>query len=203
MLKLRLLKLKRLIRNVYIDISIQREFLGGIIESIDGHVNIHATESTGYEQINNIFFNQYSISAKDIIVDVGCGKARVFNFLLYKGIRNQMIGYEINPLVGNKARKKLARFKNVKIISENIFDDFPSQANLFYLFNPFSKDLMEIFKESIWNIRIENPTILYFNAKFINVFDDDRFIYEMKKIPFIERGWIIDLAIIRVKNSNK
>ena len=51
----------KLIRNIYIDLLIQREFLGGVIESIDGYVKIHPTESTGYKQIFNIFFNHINI----------------------------------------------------------------------------------------------------------------------------------------------
>ncbi|PHX74441.1 MAG: hypothetical protein CK547_03315 [Chitinophagaceae bacterium] len=46
-----------LIRNFYIDFSIQRTFLGGEVESIDGKVKIYKTQSTGYSQLKNIFLN--------------------------------------------------------------------------------------------------------------------------------------------------
>ena len=111
-----------------------------------------------------------------------------------------MIGYEINQIVGNKTSKNLARYKNVKIVSENIFDNFPIEANLFYLYNPFNKDTMEIFKESIWSIRDNNPRILYYNSKFISVFDDNRFKYEVITNFDEQIGRIVDLAIIQIKN---
>ncbi|PHX74442.1 MAG: hypothetical protein CK547_03320 [Chitinophagaceae bacterium] len=110
-----------------------------------------------------------------------------------------MIGYEINPIVGNQTRKNLARYKNIEIISNNIFNDFPNSVNLFYLFNPFSEEMMNDFKESIWNIRYNNPTILYYNPKFIQVFDDSRFTYSKTEISPLQWGLQFELAIIRIR----
>lgn len=97
--------LKRQFRRLKIDLAIQRTFLAGEIPSIDNS-KIIKTVSSNYEELEVIFFEKLSLSANDVIIDVGCGKGRVFNYLLYKGLKNKMLGYEINPAVGEKTKKK-------------------------------------------------------------------------------------------------
>jgi hypothetical protein len=63
-----------MLKNLYIDLSTQRKFLGGRVESIDGRKMIWDSVSTGYDQIKIIFFELFTISENDVIVDVGCGK---------------------------------------------------------------------------------------------------------------------------------
>ena len=194
------MNIARTIKNMWIDILIQRKFLGGRIESIDDRKMIWDTVSSGYDQVENIFFSVFKdrINPSDIIVDVGCGKGRVFNYLLYRGMKNKMIGYEINAAVGNAVRKNLSRFKNVSIISENIFDDFPLNGTIFYLFNPFRESMMEDFKEQIWSIKENNPVILYYNPTCLEVFNDKRFVYKIIDIPISHFGFEYKLAIIEL-----
>jgi SAM-dependent methyltransferase len=143
-----------------------------------------------------IYFLNISAYKKDVIVDVGCGKGRVFSYLLYKGMKNKMIGYEINQLVGQKTKKYLSKYKNVEITAENIFDDFPASSNIFYLYNPFKGPMMEEFKESIWKIKKNNPVILYLNPECIDSFNDARFVYKTVEIPY--KTWSYSFAIIKI-----
>ena len=187
------------INNFWIDIMIQRTFLGGRITSIDGSKNIYDTVSTSYKTVERIFFKYYPLKDTDVLVDVGCGKGRVFNYLLYRGLRNKMIGYEINVAVAEAAKKNLSRFKNVEILSENILDHFPKEPNIYYMFNPFNTPLMMEFKELIWGAKAKNPVILYYNPTCLDVFNDDRFTYEVKDFAALGEGIPYKLAIIRIK----
>jgi len=185
-----------IIQNLWIDLLIQRRFLAGTVESNDNAGIVLKTESTRYDVIDQVFFKYIAIKENDVIVDVGCGKGRVFNYLLYKGVKNKMIGYEINPSVGLKTQKSLSKYKNVAIITQNIFDNFPSEANIFYLYNPFKEPMVQAFKENIWEIRKNDPVILYVHPVNIDVFDDSRFTYRIVEIPFLQ--YTISLAIIRI-----
>ena len=109
-----------------------------------------------------------------------------------------MIGFEINNLVADKLRINLSRFKNVEIKSNNIFDCFPIQANIFYLFNPFKKEMMQDFREQIWKIKENNPIILYYNPTCLEVFEGERFKIELKNMPEKHFGVDYKLAIIRM-----
>lgn len=191
-------KAVKLLRNAYIDIRIQRVFLGGRVVSIDNRSEMYDTVSTGYDGAKLIFFKYYHIKPDDVIVDVGCGKGRVFNYLLYRGLKNKMIGYEINKEVADKTAINLSRYKNVSIHSANIFDDFPKQANVFYLFNPFKESMMNEFKSRIWEMKDKSPVILYYNPTCIEVFNDNRFTTELIDVPVLFFGFPYKLAIIRI-----
>ena len=187
------------LRNFCIDFMIQRDFLGGIVESIDGGKEIIKTESTTYKNIKEIFFELYKIKASDVIIDIGCGKGRVFNYLLYKGVKNDLIGYEINEIVAVKTKKNLSRFKNVKIECKNIFDDFPISGNVFYLFNPFNENMTRQFKDQLLNLKGNDPIVFYFNPKWLEVFNEDLFTYEVKSLYVTDYKFYTDFAIIKIK----
>jgi SAM-dependent methyltransferase len=187
------------LRNLRIDLQIQRAFLGGSVKSIDGQKMINDTGSSGYEHVKLIFFDYYSIKENDVIVDVGCGKGRVLNYLLYRGIKNKIIGYEINEAVGNQTKKNLSRFNNVEILSENIFDDFPEHANVFYMAHPFNEAMMIDFKDRILSMRESDPVILYNNPVFKDVFDSENFSMEVIDMPHRQSGYEARVAIINIK----
>jgi SAM-dependent methyltransferase len=188
-------KIKRLVENVIIDYVVQRRFLGGIVPSADKSNGINDTANSNYSALRYMFSKIYIIKPNDIIVDVGCGKGRVISYLLFKGIRNRIIGAEYNEQIANETRDHTRRFKNVEIRSGDIFSDFPYQANIFYLYNPFDEELIRKFKAYILDISSDSiVSILYYNPSYIDVFHgDDNFSVEIKKIP---GNW--DVALIRL-----
>ena len=194
--------LQRQLTRLKIDLLTQRTFLAGQILSIDNN-NIIKTVSTNYEELEIIFFEHISLKETDVIVDVGCGKGRVFSYLLYKGLKNKMIGYEINKTVGDKTKKRLGRFKNVEIRSENIFDEFPEQGNIFYLYHPFKEAMMTDFKNQVLKIANRNPVILYNNPFHLDVFNDESFSSEVFDVPVIKYGYDFRFAIIKIKTDVK
>ena len=176
----------------------QRTFLAGDVLSIDND-NIIKTVSTNYEELEFIFFKHFQLTPKDVLVDVGCGKGRVFNYLLYKGLKNQMIGYEINPAVGELTQRRLSRFKNVEIRIANVFDAFPPDGNVFYLYHPFKEVMMTEFRNRLLTIADRNPVMLYNNPVHLDLFDTPDFSYELFDIDVKQYGYSFKFAIIRLK----
>ncbi len=189
-----MLNVIRTAKNLWIDISVQKAFLGGRVKSIDGTKIIYDSVGTPYNITRLIFFELYPIKETDILIDVGCGKGRVFNYLLYRGAKNKMIGYEINSTVANKTKRRLSKYKNVEIRCEDIFDNFPAEGNVFYLFNPFNHEMMVSFSNAILKMKSIKPVILYFNPTCIDIFNNENFTYELIDIP----RHYYKFAIIRV-----
>lgn len=190
--------LSRQLKRFQIDILTQKRFLAGGIASIDD-ANIIKTVSTNYEELQIMFFDQFKLKQTDVIVDVGCGKGRVFSYLLFKKLKNKMLGYEINQEVGEKTKKRLARFKNVEIICGNIFDGFPAEGNIFYLYNPFKEAMMTEFKQRFLEIADRAPVMIYNNPIHLDVFDKEKFDVQYFDIPVAEYGYNFTFAIIKIK----
>lgn len=190
--------LLRQFKRLKIDLLTQRTFLAGQVLSIDNN-NIFKTVSTNYEELVLIFFKHLTIKPQDVIIDVGCGKGRVFNYLLYKGLRNKMIGYEINTAVGALTKKRLARYPNVEISCENIFDNFPREGNIFYLYHPFKEAMMTDFMNRILNIADRDPVILYNNPIYADIFNNGKFNCEIFDVPVSEYGYQFSFAVITLK----
>ncbi len=190
--------LQRQLIRLKIDLLTQRVFLAGQIPSIDND-KIIKTASTNYEELEVIFFEYNLPKENDVIIDVGCGKGRVFNYLLYRGLKNKMIGYEINKAVADKTKKRLARFKNVEIRHENIFDDFPEVGNIFYLYNPFKEEMITAFRDQILKIAGRNPVILYNNPVYLEFFNNESFSVKLFEIPVTKYAYSFKFAIIKVR----
>ena len=193
--------LQRQLNRLKIDLLTQRTFLAGQIPSIDND-NVIKTASTNYEELEVIFFERIALKDSDVIVDVGSGKGRVFSYLLYKGRKNKMIGYEINDAVGLKTRKRLSRFKNVDMRCENIFDHFPEEGNIFYLYNPFKEAMVMEFMHRILKVADRDPVILYNNPIHFDVFNNRHFLCEYLEIPVSEYSYNFTCAIIKLNKTN-
>lgn len=189
---------QRQLARLKIDLITQRTFLAGDVPSIDDRKLIK-TANSNYEELEIIFFEKFKLNENDVVIDVGCGKGRVFNYLLYKGLKNKMIGYEINEAVGNSTRKRLARFKNVEIRCNNIFDEFPAEGNVFYMYHPFQEEMTIAFMNDILKIADRNPVILYNNPAHLYVFDNENFEYELHDIAIDQYQYNFKFAIIKLK----
>jgi precorrin-6B methylase 2 len=69
------------------------------------------------------------IEPNDVLVDVGCGKGRVTNWWLSQGLRNRMVGIELDPDVASATEKRLRRFSNVTILNEDATAWMPDDAS--------------------------------------------------------------------------
>jgi hypothetical protein len=167
-----LANVKRLLRNVFLDLR-YGAFLGGIRKTPYGQLGIQDTASTDYAALPYIFAG--AIKESDVLVDIGCGKGRVINWWLSRGLRNPIIGIELDGIVADRTQKRLRRCNNVKIICGNALMQLPEDGTMFYLFNPFDREWVSAFKDrlSMLFVQGDNKTVYYYNCVHVDVFEDD------------------------------
>lgn len=163
---------KRLLRNAFLDLK-YGAFLGGTIRSPYANLGIRDTASTDYAVLPLIF--EGIVQESDVLVDIGCGKGRVINWWLSQGLRNQIVGIELDEKVALKTQRRLRRHRNVQIIAGDALALLPDNGTLFYLFNPFNKPWVVAFKDRIAerSARRDARMILYYNCVHVDVFKSD------------------------------
>ncbi len=95
------LKIKRRIRslrNLILDVRFGGRFLGGGEPTRFAHLHARDVANSDYQAMAEVFAHA-PITDDSVIVDVGCGKGRVLNFLLGQGVKCDIIGIEIDPNV--------------------------------------------------------------------------------------------------------
>lgn len=131
-----------------------------------------------YVALDRIFKDR--IKETDVLVDVGCRKGRVLNWWLSRGLKNRMIGVELDAEIAEATRRRLRKYENVTIITGDILTNLPEDGTLFYLYNPFPADVMEAFKNCLMT-SLANRTdankrdvrIVYYNCKHLDVFRNE------------------------------
>lgn len=163
---------KRLLHNALLDLR-YGAFLGGTIKSPYANLGILDTASTDYAAMPLIF--EGIVQDSDVLVDIGCGKGRVINWWLSQGLRNKMVGIELDEKVALKTQRRLRRYQNVQIIGGDALDLLPDNGTLFYLFNPFNEPWVFAFKARIAALvaRHNARMILYYNCVHVDVFRRD------------------------------
>lgn len=94
------------------------------------------SQATRYWLLENIF-KDAQFSPEDRIIDVGCGKARVFAYLLERGVSCPMHGVELNQEVADIAKKWTARYPNITISCEDAFQINYNAYSVLLLGRPF------------------------------------------------------------------
>lgn len=120
-------------------------------------------------------FAKNQIQPEDVIVDAGCGTGRVLAWLISKRYKNRIVGVELDERLVRIAKNTLNKFRNVEIVHGDVRNSMPDDATLFYMFNPFEKELMVDFKNRLVEKYANKRTIkvIYFNAQQIEVFYED------------------------------
>jgi len=87
------------------------------------------------------------VGKSDLVYDLGSGDGRVLKGFAERGIK--CVGIEQNPLLNRIAKKKLSKYKNVKIIRGDIFNQDLSKSTLIiaYLSRYVTKKLQKKIKE--------------------------------------------------------
>lgn len=167
-------KTSRLIRNLWIDLKIQRRFIGGQIKSRYLDKGFKDITNTDYSTVHQFFFDFETIKPDDVIVDVGCGRGRVITYLLHKGIKSKIIGVEYDPITAKETANALKKYKNVEIREGDVLDNFPFEGTLFYMFNPFTEKVAVPFSENL--LKVERPNqmrLLYYFPSCAAVFENN------------------------------
>lgn len=129
--------------------------------------------------------------------DIGCGKGRALYMAALSGYK-KVIGIELDVNLLNEAKRNLntVRLKNkrlnVEFYAENCLEHlFKEEAAVYFLFNPFSAEVMRAFIDRVMRLNTQPCYFVYMNPKFAAVFAE-------KKIPIhkIIRSFLYTEAII-------
>lgn len=168
---------KRIARNALLDLR-----YGGLLsldigrsyeQQSDTARGLFCYWNSDFAALSQIFKGR--ISSDDVLVDVGCGKGRVINWWLDQGFTNPIIGLELEEKVAEQTRRRLRKYKNVKIITGDAVENIPHNGTIFYLYNPFPEPVLEEFKKRLLNTIDQGSdlTIYYYNCKHSAVFQHD------------------------------
>jgi SAM-dependent methyltransferase len=152
------------LRTVWID---QRYggHVGGRTETRFGHLGAKATDNIAYRVVSDAM-TAVSVSPEDVLVDVGCGRGRVLNWWLSRGLRNRLVGIEIDPDIAAEVRHRLRGFPNVEILTGDAVDLTPPEASICFLYHPFQEPLTRIWRDAVVaRQRAPRLTILYVNPQ--------------------------------------
>jgi len=157
----------RTVRNALLDLRYGK-VLAGTIETPYEHLGAFDTTNSQYEDLPHLFAAA-EIGPGDVIVDVGCGKGRVLNWLVRAYPENRLYGIELDPAVCADTARRLRRFGNVKVLCGDATELLPPEGTVFYLFNPFDESVMRRFVSAL----PEPARVVYYKSKFLEPFRED------------------------------
>ena len=98
----------------------------------------------------------------------------VINWWLDQGLRNPMVGLEIDPAVASATARRLSAFGNVTIVHDDATTGVPDDATLLYMYNPFDCAATTRFKDNLARrFHRRGITALYWNPQWLEVFEGD------------------------------
>jgi SAM-dependent methyltransferase len=176
----------------YLDFRFGRKICRFYPDSNEDLEGIHVIEPTPYYSLHELF-KRISISSTDVLVDVGCGEGRVLNFWLSLGLKNKLVGIEINETVARDAVRRYRNRSNVQIICGNAIANVSiCGGTIFYLFDPFSEAMFAEFERAV---RGSNVRIIYCNPQAVKVFENGQ--WDIQKIRQFKPQWYeFDAALI-------
>ncbi len=168
--------LYKCLQSFIFDLIYSGKLLNGNHKTRYKHLGSNDVYHTEYSVMPLIFSN-IDITVKDVLVDVGCGKGRVINYWLSKGLKNKIVGLELDPVIASQTAKQFSRWKNVNIIAGDAVYNLPVDGTIFYFYNPFCREKVIEFEARMYELsKGKDVRIVYYNPKSINVFDNGNWI---------------------------
>jgi hypothetical protein len=150
---------------------------GGSYPTRFGALGAKGTESVDYYELSQLFDGRNGVDIKesDVLVDIGCGKGRVINWWLHQGLRNKIIGLELDERFAQSTAERLKPYDKVRIVCGNALENLPEDGTIFFLFNPFHAPVVEKLKDRLYDMFRERGdlTVVYCNCKYLEVFQND------------------------------
>lgn len=197
---------KRLLRNFLKDIKYGGRFLGGGVPSKYEHC--YNMANSDYDILSAIF-KIANIKKSNIVVDVGCGKGRVINWLLDNNFENKIYGIEIDEKIAEETKNRLKHYKNVEIITGKAELNIPSDGEVFYLYNPFDEIILGQFISKIINMfyRKKEIIIIYYNPAHLDILKNNKKLdvkyFDIKQyMKKMDTANTQNFAIIKFKNNS-
>lgn len=133
-------------------------------------IGAFATQSTDYRCLD-VIFKKFPLTKEDIFIDIGCGEGRVLTYVYTRGFRGKIIGIELDPDVANTAKERTGECKNIEIINKNVLEcsEVFKNATVYYLFNPFNKDVLLQLLKKIEENTVSPLRLYYCNDLFKSV----------------------------------
>jgi SAM-dependent methyltransferase len=160
----------KLLRNAQMDLRFGG-FLGGSIATRHADLGARDIQNSEYSDLP-ILFAAAGLGTDDVVVDVGCGKGRVLNWLLAHRRGCRLYGIELDRDVCARTARRLRRWPNVTILCGDATELLPADATVFYLFNPFDRTVMQRFADAVLALPPRPRRIVYYRAKDLDVFRD-------------------------------
>lgn len=173
----------RFVRNLLLDLRFGG-FLGGSVKTAHAQLGAYDVSNSDYKALSYLFENR--ILPADVLVDVGCGKGRVLNWWLSRGLTNLLIGLELDERLARRVGTRLRKFPNVRIIGGDAIEHIPVNGTVFYLFNPFDAGVMVRLRDRLEGLepRDRRLILVYYNCVHIEVFEHrPRWIVEHIALP--------------------
>jgi len=167
------------LRTFFLDIKYGGAYLGRRISNGNFARGWWGSLNSNYDDLAAMF-SKIAIKKDDILVDIGCGKGRVFNFFLHRGFKNKFIGIEVDPVIAKLAKKRLHKYSQIEIVIGAIENEgiLPIEGTVFYLFNPFSETIVKNFSDQLATKvkhghykMSDRPLIVYYYCYHLNIFE--------------------------------
>jgi SAM-dependent methyltransferase len=169
------------LRNAALDLR-YGGLLGGTTRTKYAELGAFDTANSDYTDLPALF-GAAGIADGDVLVDVGCGKGRVINWLLGHYPRNGIVGVEIDPEICAQTARRLRRYKRVEIRCGDATAALPPEGTVFFLFNPFDEAAMQRFITALLGLG-GTRRVIYYNCTFVRLFlDDARFTVDEIDLP--------------------
>lgn len=127
----------------------------------------------GYYEIANSSYDALTVMLGgrlrrgDKVVDVGCGKGRVLNFLLSLDLDLDITGIEVDEAVAQATAERLRGYPKVRVLVGDARKQLPASFDLLYMYNPFNASVMVEFEPLL---RSRATRIVYYNPLHLKAF---------------------------------
>ena len=123
----------------------------------------HDLQNSDYRCMEQLF-EAVPLRPDDVFVDVGCGEGRVLTYHDRHGFQGRLIGVELDEEIASRAARRVAHCKNAEIINKNILDCSAviAEGTAFFLFNPFTGNVLNSFLEMLEKNGRNDVRIYYF-----------------------------------------
>jgi len=161
------------------------------------------TKSSRYEAVNYFILEKLlenfrkSFPEEKTILDAGCGKGRVLVTAAHYGF-TKLTGVDIAKELCVEAESNMQKAKtkfpgiDFKIIWDDILNyEITNDQNVFFLFNPFDREVLEKFIKSIEASAKKFPRTIYFlyaSPKHLEVLEENNYnvVFRIKKLKWLE-----------------
>jgi SAM-dependent methyltransferase len=161
--------------------------LGGTVKTRYAHLGAFDTANSDYDDLPPLFAAA-DVHSADVIVDIGCGKGRVLNWVLAHYSANRVYGIELDPEVAARTAKRLRRYPRADVVTGDAASLVPRSGTILFLFNPFDETVMRRFVATLLELEASDDAkkrrIIYCRCKFLEPFrESDRFVIEPIELP--------------------